>query len=123
MPQQAWEIQDLGMQATQRIVTAADPLRTMQTLSQNFPVLAQTLLGTTVPESLTEQLEANQKLLGNIGLAPGSSLLAVNGIILDTSGVDLHHLLRSINHHSSLVAKLDALGVPPATIDQVVKVQ
>jgi UDP-glucose:glycoprotein glucosyltransferase len=38
-----WDIKDLGLQATQRIALASDPLQMMVDISQNFPSLASSL--------------------------------------------------------------------------------
>jgi len=38
-----WDLKDLGLQATQRIASGADPLRLLMDISQNFPSLASSL--------------------------------------------------------------------------------
>ena len=122
-PFQPWEIQELGLQASQRILSSQDPLRVMQTLAQNFPVLSHTLVGGKVEASTTAQIEHNQRLLGQLGLPPGSSLVAINNVIQDTGGVDLFSMLSTVGEHSALVAKLSALGVPADAIENIQNVQ
>lgn len=122
-PIQAWEIQELGLQASQRILSAQDPLRVMQTLAQNFPVLSHTLVGSKVEASTQAQIASNQRILSQIGLSPGASLFAINNVMQDTSGVDLFRILSTVGEHSALVAKLHALGVPADAIENVQNVQ
>jgi len=40
---QVWDLKDVGLQATQRISQAADPLRLLADISQNFPSLVSSL--------------------------------------------------------------------------------
>lgn len=40
---QVWELKDIGLRATQRITQAADPLRLLADISQNFPSLVSSL--------------------------------------------------------------------------------
>lgn len=40
---QVWDLKDIGLQATQRIMQAADPLALFTELSQNFPALVSSL--------------------------------------------------------------------------------
>lgn len=43
MCEQVWDLKDLGLQAAQRVVQAADPLALLTEISQNFPALVSSL--------------------------------------------------------------------------------
>lgn len=67
---QVWDLKDLGIQASQRIAQASDPLRLLTDISQNFPTLASSLSRLPVNTSLAEEVKANQRNVppGNLPL-------------------------------------------------------
>ena len=60
---QVWDLKDLGLQASQRIAQASDPLRLLTHVSQNFPTLAASLSRLPVNASLAAEVRANQRSL------------------------------------------------------------
>ncbi len=60
---QVWDLKDLGLQASQRIVQASDPLRLLTDISQNFPSLAASLSRLPVNASLAAEVRSNQRSL------------------------------------------------------------
>ena len=69
---QVWDLKDLGLQASQRIAQASDPLRLLKDISQNFPTLAASLSRLPVNASLAAEVKSNQRSLpaGNQNLPP-----------------------------------------------------
>ena len=68
---QVWDLKDLGLQASQRIAQASDPLRLLTHISQNFPTLAASISRLPVNASLAAQVRSNQR-----SLPPGAPRLA-----------------------------------------------
>ena len=68
---QVWDLKDLGLQASQRIAQARDPLRLLTDISQNFPTLAASLSRLPVNASLMAEVKSNQRSLpaGAVSLA------------------------------------------------------
>lgn len=60
---QVWDLKDLGLQASQRIVQASDPLRLLTDISQNFPTLAASLSRLPTNTSLAAEVRSNQRSL------------------------------------------------------------
>ena len=62
MPQ-VWDLKDLGLQAAQRISRAADPLRLLTEVSQNFPALTESLSKSAVDAELRAEAQNNSRIL------------------------------------------------------------
>ena len=74
-------------QATEWVLSAAEPLEALRDLSHNFPVLASLMpLGEPAPD-IRSEIEFNQMSLGQLGLPPGESFLAINGRTYDAVGL------------------------------------
>ena len=56
-------MKDLGIQASQRIAQASDPLQSLADISQNFPNLASVLSRTEVSKEHRAELKRNKKAL------------------------------------------------------------
>ena len=63
---QVWDLKDLGLQAVQRIVKAADPLRMLVEVSQNFPSLAGSLSRIAIPEDVRAEIRSVAQPLSGI---------------------------------------------------------
>ena len=57
---QVWDMNDLGLQAAQRIAQSSDPLAMLADISQNFPGLVSSLSRQTVNASLRSAVQYNQ---------------------------------------------------------------
>ncbi len=60
---QVWDLKDLGLQASQRIAQAGDPLRLLTDISQNLPTLAASLSRLPANASLAAEVRSNQRSL------------------------------------------------------------
>jgi hypothetical protein len=72
---------DLGFQASQRIVSASDPLKLMQDISQNFPTFAVALSKVETNDTLRDQLRINSQ-------AMQKNAVLLNGQMIDPETVD-----------------------------------
>ncbi len=78
----AWDLKDLGFQASQRICKSTDPLRLLQDLSQNFPMYANSLARIRVNKTIQAEIANNHKIVDH-----GKNALQVNRISLNLEQV------------------------------------
>lgn len=62
-PPQVWDLKDLGLQAAQRVLGAADPLHLLTEISQNFPGLAESLSKSAVEPELRAEAAVNARII------------------------------------------------------------
>ena len=55
-----WALQELGLQAAARVLSAAEPLRSLRDTCQDFPFVARALSKTRVPRELASEVERLQ---------------------------------------------------------------
>ncbi|MEW5302056.1 MAG: hypothetical protein WDW36_004866 [Sanguina aurantia] len=106
-----WDLKDVGLQATQRILAASDPLGLLTEISQNFPSLVSSLSRQPVNASLRNAVAANQQ-----NLSPGANFLIINGLAMDVAELDLYGLLDRLVSEGRLTDSLVAAGLPPPTV-------
>ena len=105
-----WQLQELSLQAAERVVSAqerdggAEALRVLTHLAQNFPLLARSLVRTTVRPQLKEDARRHQKqLLHDLNLQPHETALYVNGQHVNADLVDVFGLLDVVRDELRLV--------------------
>ena len=106
-----WDMTDLGLQATQRIMAAADPLLKLREISQNFPVFAKQLSRVSVDAALREEVS---NLRSAIFLEPGTNSLIVNGVpypSIETVGFNAFALISDLAKASSASKWLGELSL------------
>ena len=101
-----WDIKELGLQATQRVTGADDPLQMMVDVTQNFPSLAASLSRMELDPRVREEVRANHKRL-----ADGSLVMSLNGQPLEMDTVDAHALTDKIVEEIRAAAKFRELGL------------
>ncbi|KAH9848797.1 glycosyltransferase family 24 protein [Lenzites betulinus] len=107
------ELLEIGLQATQLIYDAEEPLdrlATLKQLSQNFPRYAGALARrVTVNESLLSELEVNQQR------APGgANAIWLNGASIEEKNMNPFGLLKAIRKERQTMLSLMSLGMSPA---------
>mmetsp|Transcript_15299 Transcript_15299/g.41363 ORF Transcript_15299/g.41363 Transcript_15299/m.41363 type:complete len:1550 (+) Transcript_15299:445-5094(+) len=102
-----WELKDIGLQATQRITQAADPLRLLADISQNFPSLVSSLSRQKVNSSLRSAVTKTQQFI-----PAGTSFMLVNGLAIDIDNFDLYEFLDRLRAEVRLQGSLHSLGLP-----------
>ncbi|TFK48915.1 glycosyltransferase family 24 protein [Heliocybe sulcata] len=108
------ELLEIGVKATQLIMSSPNPLATLQHLSQNFPKYATALARrVVVNESLLEEVGNNQ-----YKAQPGISAVWLNGNPVSEVDLNPFGLLKLVRKERTLVASLTSLGLtPPQVVD------
>lgn len=95
----AWEFQELGMQAAQRVaeIQGDEALQILQFTSQNFPTQAKSLLHQQVSEDFKKEMKHNIDILGKfMNVQPPEAALFVNGLYFDAESLDVNSLLETL---------------------------
>ena len=114
-PLKVWQLQELSLQAAERIITSSkeEAIRMMAHLSQNFPVLARSLVRTTVRQELKDEVRKNQqRFVHELNLQPAETGLFINGQYFNLEMVDMFTLFDQIRDELKLVEGLHKIGVP-----------
>ena len=111
-----WAMQDLGVQAASRVLTAAEPLKTLRDLCQNFPFAARALSKLRVDRELQSEVQHLQSTM----YGGGFSGLFLNGLPLPIQDNDFFGLLQTIQREMHTVDALATLDVPSRTISRLV---
>ena len=105
-----WDLKDLGLQATQRVISASDPLHLLGEVAQNFPLLVEALWKARVNSSVrTASSSLSQKL------PPQGQFLVINGIPYDVENFNLYDFIDTVRREVKLLDALGSAGglVPP----------
>ncbi|KAL3134029.1 hypothetical protein ABBQ32_008463 [Trebouxia sp. C0010 RCD-2024] len=114
-----WDLKDLGLQASQRIAQASDPLRLLTHISQNFPTLAASLSRLPVNASLAAEVRSNQR-----SLPAGVNVMFLNGLPVDVpSGMELYPLLERISAETRLTDMLKETTLQPEDIQSLLRLR
>lgn len=100
-----WQMQNLGVQTSQRITKASNPIALMADISQNFPSLAGSLSRLEVEEDFLKEVESVQSIITS-----NLNLLLLNGIPIDTTDFDILELLGRIRSEIRAMDQLKMLG-------------
>lgn len=113
-PLKAWEFQELGLQAAQRIaqIQGEEALQILQFTAQNFPTQAKSLLGQTVSEDFKKEMKHNIEILGrNLNLQPPDSALFLNGLFFDADTIDTITLLDTLRTEMRVLEGLNKINI------------
>ncbi|GIL48985.1 hypothetical protein Vafri_5482 [Volvox africanus] len=100
-----WDLRDVGLQATQRILGSSDPLALLAELSQNFPGIVSSLSRQSVSSSLKSAVTHNQQFV-----SAGANFLLLNGLAVDVNDFDFFAFLTRLRSEMRL---RDTLVGPP----------
>ncbi|KAF0693842.1 Aste57867_15229 [Aphanomyces stellatus] len=105
-----WQLSQLGYLATQNIMTAEDPLKRLQLLSQNFPKYAATLALSPYP-ILDEIREEMNHARGQVTAKRLNNRLVINGLPVDLNeyGFNAFDLLKTMTGELRLMDTLREL--------------
>ncbi|EKM57416.1 glycosyltransferase family 24 protein [Phanerochaete carnosa HHB-10118-sp] len=101
------ELSNIGLQATQLIADASDPLATLKQLSQNFPKYASSIARRVV---VSDTLE-DEITLKNTRAPAGASMAWLNGSPLTEGDMNPLSLLRLLRKERAVMRQLAALGL------------
>ncbi|KAJ8030685.1 UDP-glucose:glycoprotein glucosyltransferase 1 [Holothuria leucospilota] len=123
-PLKVWQLQSIAFQAAQRVMMASegDRLKVLRDVSQNFPLLAHSLIRTQVKPEFKTEIEKNQKVLAmNYGSDPGDCMIMINGLVIDSEIADPFMLFDLLQSEGSLMEGLYTLGLHGDTLNEVMK--
>ena len=143
-PLKVWQLQELSLQAAERILASAqhESLKVMAQLSQNFPLLARSLVRTVVRPALKEEIKRNQQVHFNFGkfvwllfifiiillsqrfandlnLQTSDTALFINGQHVNVETTDMFTLFELLRDEVKLVQGLAKIGVPSQYVSAV----
>lgn len=113
-PLKAWEFQELGLQAAQRVasIQGEESLSILQFTSQNFPSQAKSLIHIKVSEDFKAEMKNNIEIFArNLNLQPPDAALFINGLYFDAETLDVETLLDTIKKESSILDGLNQIGL------------
>uniref|UniRef100_A0A182J6H8 UDP-glucose:glycoprotein glucosyltransferase n=1 Tax=Anopheles atroparvus TaxID=41427 RepID=A0A182J6H8_ANOAO len=113
-PLKAWEFQELGLQAAQRIaeMQGDEALQMLQFTAQNFPTQAKSLLSQTVSEEFKKEMRHNIEVFGrNLNLQPPDSALFLNGLFFDAETIDTITLLDTLRSEMRVLEGLNRIDI------------
>jgi UDP-glucose:glycoprotein glucosyltransferase len=118
-PLKAWQMQDLSLQAAQRIIdsNSADALSILEDLSQNYPIRARSLSKIIVKNELKKAIKSNRQLFeSQLALESGAASLYINGLELSIDTTDIFSLTSVLKKEAQLLESLSEIGL---SLDQV----
>ena len=113
-PMKVWQLQDLSMQAAQRIMNTdkEDQLKTLIDISSNFPIHARSLTRTSVTKELKKEVKKNSEIfMSNLNLQPTDAALFINGQHFDMDFTDMFTILDTIRSEEKVLGGLGTLGL------------
>jgi hypothetical protein len=114
----AWEITEVGIQASQKILSSSSPFHMFEQISQNFPVAVKSLYKMKVNDSLKQEIEVNQR-----ALEQGKNIFAINGRILDLEKFTPFTFLNILQHEISFMDQFKNLNVKSEAIQKLLTLQ
>ncbi|KAL3281194.1 hypothetical protein HHI36_004410 [Cryptolaemus montrouzieri] len=113
-PLKVWQFQELSLQAAERIMNAPkeEALKVFTHMAQNFPMLAKSLVKTTVNPNLKTEVMKNQEIFGlTLNLQPQDTALFINGMFFDVDIVDVYGILDVVRQELRTMEGLKRIGV------------
>ncbi|CAG8627822.1 448_t:CDS:10, partial [Ambispora leptoticha] len=104
------EIKDLGIKATQFILSSQNPISTLVTLAQDFPKYSHSIVTKITlsnNKSLASEIHQNQQ----IHVAAGANAFWLNGMPFPIDSVDPFSLLRALRRERQTIFSLKSLGL------------
>lgn len=112
-PLKAWEFQDLGLQAAERVaqIQGEEALQILQFTAQNFPSQAKSLLHVRVSEDFKKEMKHNTDVLGKeLNFQPPDAALYVNGLYFDAESLDVGNLVETLRGELRVLSGLHKLS-------------
>lgn len=112
-PLKAWEFQDLGLQAAERIaqIQGEEALQILQFTAQNFPTQAKSLLHVRVTEDFKKEVKHNTDVLGKeLNFQPPDAALYINGLYFDAETLDLNNVVETLRGELRVLSGLHSLS-------------
>jgi UDP-glucose:glycoprotein glucosyltransferase len=113
-PLKAWQMQDLSLQAAQRIIETDpnDALSVLEDLSQNYPLRARSLSKIQVKSELKKTLKSQRQLLeSKLSLEAGAGMLYLDGLEVNIDTTDIFSLNSLLKKEAKLLENLHKIGL------------
>ena len=114
-PMKVWQLQDLSMQAAQRVMNQEQQdtrLKTLIDLATNFPTHARSLTRTSVTKELKKEVKKNSEIfLSTLNIQPTDAALFVNGQYFDMDFTDMFTILDTLRSEEKVLGGLGSLGL------------
>lgn len=112
-PLKVWQLQDLSFQAAQRVMGSSldQRLKVLRDISQNIPMLARSLVKTSVKDELRSEIQHNQKKFQEEQIDVGEAALFINGLQIQLDTLDAFSLEKLLLKEMTTMNELDQLGL------------
>ncbi|KAA1082855.1 hypothetical protein PGT21_016846 [Puccinia graminis f. sp. tritici] len=114
-PLKAAEIFDIGAKATQHVLSSPSPLTALRHLTEDFPLIAHTLVNEWVPGRISRELRLELKENMEDGIPPGRSVVWMNGLQLSSlvslENLNLFKLVEIMRNERRWITSLTSLGI------------
>eukprot|EP00795_Rhopilema_esculentum_P016307 gene16307-7694_t len=112
-PLKVWQLQDLSFQAAQRIMSSSPDqrLKVLRDISQNIPMLARSLVKTSVKEELRNEIKDNQRQFQESHIDVGEAAVFINGIQVQVDSIDGFSLEKLLMSEMVTMKQLGQLGL------------
>ncbi|XP_076324138.1 UDP-glucose-glycoprotein glucosyltransferase isoform X3 [Tachypleus tridentatus] len=119
-----WELQELSLQAAQKIISSPveESLKVMQDIAQNFPTQARSLVHISVKPEIKKEIDKNQQMfMQHHNLAPSDVALFINGMYFDMEITDVFSLVQVLKQETKLLEGLHNIGIPEVAVSKLLK--
>ncbi|KAI7940320.1 hypothetical protein MJO28_013972 [Puccinia striiformis f. sp. tritici] len=114
-PLKAAEIFDIGAKATQHVLSSPSPLSALRKLTEDFPLVAHTLVNEWVPGRISTELRLELKENMANSIPPGQSVIWMNGLqissLVSLENLNLFKLVEIMRNERRWIGSLSSLGL------------
>jgi len=117
-----WDMKQLGLQATSRIVASKDPLKHLSEISSNFPMYAKRLVSVPVDKKIIRQVDNVRTRVQRARSSENVMLLNGKRVEASSDGFNLFELLTTILSEATTAARFQRLGLPNDVLRSILNV-
>lgn len=117
----AWDLKEIGLQATQSIVNSKDPLALLKDMSQNFPVYSPALVRVKITPKTRKAFKTFPP--EHMNIEPEQSYLAINGKQVNIDDFNIFKVHNMLRNEASAIDSFRALDLPPMAIKGLMRIQ
>jgi len=114
-PLKAAEIFDIGAKAAQHVLSSPSPLSALRQLTEDFPLIAHTLVNEWVPGRISRELRGELQENMAYGVPAGQSVVWMNGLQLSSlvslENLNFFKLVEIMRSERHWIASLTSLGI------------
>ncbi|XP_046391867.1 UDP-glucose:glycoprotein glucosyltransferase 1 isoform X2 [Ischnura elegans] len=113
-PLKAWQLQELSLQAAERIMSSPheEALKVLTHIAQNFPLQARSLVRTVVQQELRQEVKLNQAAFAStLNLQPMDTALFLNGMFFDVDIADIMTIFEALRQELRTMEGLHKIGI------------